>query len=169
MKRLPTLLLAAMLCIGLSACRGAETPAAPASQDAALVDFYFNVLTELYESDEGLNSEIDTLAFDLTEANNLSEADKAALVERMGEQYGFATVCGTFEELCEQGYIDREKLYFPDGLLFRIDEVEVKGKNRFTFGMSKWRSGLGAIGADDCKATGKNGVWSYTAGAMWIS
>ena len=52
MKRPLSLLLAAMLCIGLSACRSADVPVT-AVQDAALVDFYFDVLTELYESDAG--------------------------------------------------------------------------------------------------------------------
>ena len=134
-----------------------------------LVGFYVGVLKEIYEYDPALNSEIDKLAFDLSETANLSESEKAALAYRMGCEYGMETLSGTYEGLCEQGYIDKENLYFPDGLLFQINQVEQKSETEFTFSLSKWRSGTGAVGMDDCTAERTGNQWHFTPGGMWIS
>ena len=137
-------------------------------QENSPVELFCQVIMDLYIDDPALNSEIDTVAFDLSGIRNLSEAEKSAITYLMGEEMGLITVTGTFDELCNEGYIDRENLYFPSGILFEI-ATSNEGGDRFTFVASKWRSGLGAIGMADCKAELKSGQWSYTQGSQWIS
>lgn len=133
-----------------------------------LVGFYLGVLNDLYEKDSGLNNDLKLLAFDLSQTENLSEAEKAALVWLMGEAKGLQTITGTYDELVEQGYIDKEQLVFEEGLLFSITTKDV-GDNNFKFDAQKWRSGLGAYFYQDCTATKTSDGWSYSIGAEAIS
>lgn len=137
-------------------------------QEADLVGFYLGVLNDLYDIDPGLNSDISILGFDLTELDNLSAAEKSALVWLMGEEKGLETVTGTFDELAAGGYIDKENLYFANGILFSIDTDDIE-ENSFKFDAEKWRGGLGAYFFEDCTATKSNNTWSYTVGAEAIS
>ncbi len=137
-------------------------------QEADLVGFYLGVLNDLYEVDPGLNSDISILGFDLSEVENLSAAEKSALVWLMGEEKGLETVTGTFDELAENGYIDKENLYFANGILLSIDTGDIS-ENSFKFDAEKWRGGLGAYFFTDCTATNNNGTWSYSVGAEAIS
>ena len=53
------------------------------------------------------------------------------------------SLAATYDELYEQGYIDKDKLYFEKGLLFSIEDTAIINTS-FIFNASKWRSGLGA-------------------------
>ncbi|MFA5536347.1 MAG: hypothetical protein WDA53_04180 [Bacillota bacterium] len=133
-----------------------------------IVGLYKKVIDDLYNTDPGLNSEINILAFDLTKVSNITEAEKSALIYMVGNQSGLATIMSTFEELTDQGYIDKEKLYFEDGLLFSIEDTAIAG-NKFTFNAQKWRSGLGAYFFHECTAKKSKTSWDYTVGAHMIS
>ncbi|MGI5970432.1 MAG: hypothetical protein ACOX7P_01735 [Oscillospiraceae bacterium] len=133
-----------------------------------LAGFYLDVLEDLWNRDEGLNGGISVLAFDLSRLSNLTDGEKSALVYMMSSAHGLSGVTGTFDELCEQGYIDREKLYFETGLLFEFDLSDVTGDS-FTFTVTKWRSGLGAYMFHDCRAVRSGEGWDYTIGAELIS
>lgn len=133
-----------------------------------LVGLYQTVLDDLYETDPGLNSGITMMAFDLSEVTNLSPSEKMALMYVMGGNHQIETISGTFDELCEQSYIDREQLYFEKGLLFSISNVQA-GNTSFTFDAQKWRGGLGAYFFNDCTAKKAGGNWSYTVGSEAIS
>jgi hypothetical protein len=133
-----------------------------------LVGFYQGVLDQLWDTDEGLNSDIDVLAFDLSGVTNLTDAEKAALVYIVSNSHGLQGVTGTFDELSRQGYIDKEKLFFQSGLLFEFKLTDVTG-NSFTFDATKWRSGDGADMILDCKAVKNEAGWSYTVGTSAIS
>lgn len=136
----------------------------------SIFNFYLDVLKKWYAEDPGLNGDISMMGFDLTEVKTLTELEKNALIYVMGSEYGFETVSGTWQELCDAGYIDRDNLYWEDGVHFTLkdDGLSKNGKN-FHFSVTKWRSGLGAIGSDDCKARLKENGWEYEEGAMWIS
>ena len=133
------------------------------------VGFYVQVLDDFYQDDPALNDGISCAAFDLTKVNNLSEAEKSAVMLLFAQRYSLEPLSGTFETLCDEGYIDKEQLYFPDGVLFTLQTDAAPEDESFTFSVSKWRSGLGAIGSDDCAATYSDGQWSYEPGALWIS
>lgn len=129
---------------------------------------YRQVLFDLMETDEGLNGGARYLGVDLSGVANLTGGEKLALQYLLEQRYGLSVVPGTFDELCEQGYIDRDVLYWEDGVLLRIALVE-DGTDTFRFDAEKWRSGLGAIYWTDCTAARGADGWTYEAGAFAIS
>lgn len=133
-----------------------------------LVNFYLGVTDDLYNTDKGLNEGISVIAFDLTGIKNLSETEKTALVYIASNIYDKETMSGTFEELSEQGYIDKENLYFENGLLFTLKDEKISG-DKFKFDIQKWRSGLGAYYFNDCTAEKKDDKWTYEIGTHMIS
>lgn len=102
--------------------------------------------------------------------------ENAALVVDWGENesaldlnMGLDYVTGTWEELCDQGYIDKENLYWDNGVFLSIELTE-EGARKFTFTAEKWRGGLGAIFYTGCAAKpGRSGQWSYEPGGFAIS
>lgn len=129
---------------------------------------YRQVLFDLMETDEGLNGGARYLGVDLSGAANLTGGEKLALQYLLEQRYGLSVVPGTFDELCEQGYIDRDALYWEDGVLLRIALVE-DGTDTFRFDAEKWRSGLGAIYWTDCTAARGADGWTYEVGGFAIS
>lgn len=129
---------------------------------------YRQVLFDLMETDEGLNGGARYLGVDLSGAANLTGGEKLALQYLLEQQYGLSVLPGTFDELCEQGYIDRDALYWEDGVLLRVALVE-DGTDTFRFDAEKWRSGLGAIYWTDCTAARGADGWTYEVGGFAIS
>ncbi len=130
------------------------------------VGAYTAVIDKLYNEDEALNSDIKYIAVDTSLISNLSDNQKSILLKDL-EKYGYTVLDMTFEELEKEGYI--EDLYFKEGILFKIED-KTMSRNSITMNVSKWRSGLGAIGYDDLKTVYKNGKWEVTkTGNAWIS
>lgn len=129
---------------------------------------YRQVLFDLMETDEGLNGGARYLGVDLSGAANLTGGEKLALQYLLEQQYGLSVLPGTFDELCEQGYIDRDALYWEDGVLLQIALAE-DGTDTFRFDAEKWRSGLGAIYWTDCTAARGADGWTYEVGGFAIS
>ena len=134
---------------------------------------YGKVLEDLWTVDAGLNSDLTELGVDLYQTT-MSEAEQAAVAWAFGEAHGIVPVQGTWEELADRGYIDREKLQWESGCLFSIAEQPVKGhdsQNTVTFDAQKWRSGTGAYFFGDCTASrSAQGTWGpYTVGSEAIS
>lgn len=133
-----------------------------------LAGFYMTVINDLYETDPGLNDGIERMAFDFSGISNMTEAEKTALVYRLGNFYEIEAIQGTHDELVEQGYIDNKSLSFETGILFIIELSNVE-PDRFNFNIRKWRSGDGAYYFQDCTAEKSNGSWKYTIGSHMIS
>lgn len=131
-----------------------------------LVGFYQGILDKLWDTDPGLNSDINVLAFDLSTVTNLTDAEKSALVYIVSNSHGLQGITGTYDELRKQGYIDH--LGFKSGLLFEIKLTGVT-ENSFMFDATKWRSGDGADMILDCKAVKNEAGWSYTVGSQAIA
>lgn len=137
---------------------------------------YLQVLEDLWEVDSGLNSDLTNIGVDLSETS-LSESERAAVAWAFAGRHGGELVTGTWEELAGQGYIDRENLYWEDGILFSITEKAEpvyfmpEGAAAVTFDVEKWRSGLGAYFFCDCTSIQDvTGHWDgYTVGAEAIS
>lgn len=130
------------------------------------VGAYTTVIGKLYNEDMALNHDIKYIAVDTSLINNLSEEQKSELLKEI-EKYGYIVLDMTFDKLEEQGYI--EELYFKEGILFNIEDKPMSG-NAILMNVSKWRSGLGAIGYNDLKVEYKNGNWKITkTGSAWIS
>ncbi|MGM9607501.1 MAG: hypothetical protein ACI3XJ_08375 [Oscillospiraceae bacterium] len=126
---------------------------------------YLQVLEDLWNVDPGLNTGITELGVDLSRLTDLTESEKAAVAWRFGELHGLFPIVGTWEELCEQGYIDREHLFWEDGCLFSLT-----GSAEGVFDAEKWRNGTGAYYFSDCSAQmAEDGTWTYTVGSEVIS
>lgn len=149
--------------------------------EASLIDMYMDVIEDFYEEDPALNADITMIGVNFSQLQNLTETEKNALIYLIEQEYGLPVVSGTFQELCDAGYIDEENLYWEDGVLFELSDTPIAdgtplagnlfGKKTFTFSVRKWRSGLGAIGSSDCKAEldADDDEWEYEFGGMWIS
>ena len=145
-------------------------------------ELYLEVLEDLWNVDSGLNSEISQIGIDLSELSHLTEVEKDTVMSEFASKHNLPYIVGTFEELCEQGYIDKENLYWKDGLFFSIktnEEAEWNLPNikdgdsvpeLISFDAKKWRSGLGAYFFGQCTAQkNADGKWSYTVGQEAIA
>ncbi len=147
-----------------------------------LCGLYLQVLDDLWDRDAGLNSNINYVSVDLSEApGDLSQGEKAAVAWLFGKKHQVEALMLTNEELAEEGYlteVEQSKgLYeWKDGVAFQIyaeewDKDEVYSLPVIKFGARKWRSPLGAYGFSDCTAVWPEmGTWSqYNIGAEYIS
>ena len=129
-----------------------------------------------------MNSGISQIGIDLSERSHLTEMEKETVMHEFASKHNLPFIARTWEELCEQGYIDKDNLYWEDGLFFSIktnEDAEWKlpyiknGESvpKITFfDAQKWRSGLGAYFFDQCTAQkNADGKWSYTLGRAAIS
>lgn len=138
-----------------------------------LCSLYLDVLEDLWETDQGLNSDITELSVDLS-GTRLSPAEQSAVAWQFGESHGIEAIWASYEELVEMGYIDEELLYWENGCLFTITEKETEeiySLNVVTFDARKWRSGLGAYFFMDCTGIqNERGEWGdYRIGGEAIS
>lgn len=137
-----------------------------------MTGLYLSAVDQLYSKDTALNDSISYIAFDLSQLNNMSDSEKSALIWLSAERYSLEPLSGTFEELCQQGYIDADELFFENGILIEIKDEPIKTINSvssFQFDISKWRSGRGAYMFIDCTATKEAGAWTFSIGSEMIS
>lgn len=144
----------------------AVTTAAPSG--SAVTRMYFDAIKEVYSEDTGLNGGISIISLDLSGANNLSAEEKEDLRDLVSSEYSFDIYTYTYDELVEQGLVDDKNLYFEKGLLFEITDNAITD-NAFTFQISKWRSGLGALYYTDCSAKKTGDSWEYSLGGFAIA
>ena len=145
---------------------------------------YLQVLEDLWNADPGLNSEIQYISVDLTDApGNLTDGEKAAIAWIFGGKHGVQALTLNSEELKEQGYFteivytgtglpmssddNRPKAYlWEDGVLFTI--IDNMGQDAVSYSLPvikfnawKWRTPLGAYWFSNCSAVWPQmGVWS---------
>ena len=145
-------------------------------------ELYLLVLEDLWNVDPGLNNGITQIGIDLSMLSHLTEAEKETVMHGFASQHNLPYIAGTWEELCEQGYIDKDDLYWEDGLFFSIKTNEdavwylpnIKDGDPVpeltAFDAQKWRSGEGAYFFGQCTAQkNADGKWSYTVGQEAVS
>ena len=138
-----------------------------------LCGLYLQALEDLWETDSGLNSGISIIGMDLSQTS-LSESERSAVAWAFASHHEAELVEGTWQALCDQGYIDGENLYWEDGCHFSITETPMEGTyslQTVQFTAEKWRSGLGAYWFGDCTSVqAQNGEWGeYQVGVHVIS
>ena len=142
------------------------TAACTQSNDIDKIGAYTTVIDKLYKEDSALNSNIEYIAVDTSSIVNLDDEEKTKLLSEL-EIYGLTVLDMTMKELEEEGYI--QDLYFEEGILFEIRDESIEGTS-ITMDISKWRSGLGAIGYDGIVVEYDNGRWEIKKqGNAWIS
>lgn len=144
---------------------------------------YLRVLDDLWDVDEGLNSDITMLSVDLSQTS-LPESEQAAVAWAFAGEHGISDpLTLSYEELAAEGYLagtepDSDGIpCWEDGCLFTIAEQETGdnelngARNTVTFDAQKWRSALGAYFFTDCTAEqALDGHWGdYTVGSQAIS
>ena len=135
-----------------------------------LYDGYMALIDDIYQEDSGLNGEIEMIALDTTGWTGLTDIQKEMIFSQVKEAYGFDTVEGTYDDLVEQGLINEDQLYFEKGILIKLSNMTYdEDKQTITCAISKWRSGLGAVGSDEVTAQLKDGTWNITKESRWIS
>ena len=135
-------------------------------------ELYLEVLEDLWNVDSGLNHGISQIGIDLSELSHLTELEIETVMHEFALKHNLPYIAGTWEELCEQGYIDKDNLYWEDGLFFSIktNKDGDSAPERTAFDAHKWRSGLGAYYFGQCTAQkNADGKWSYTVGYNAIS
>lgn len=134
-----------------------------------IVDGFFSMIDDIYREDPALNSDIIMIAFDTGELDMLSETEIETILAMVKNEYGLEVIRGTYDELADQGLIDKEKLYFEKGVLFNFRNVDInKDRTKIACSIKKWRSGLGAIGWD-AEAKYDSGQWNISRDNCWIS
>lgn len=127
---------------------------------------YFLIFEDIYETDPGLNSDMEYLAIDLSRV----KADDTESIVEIFETYcsdnNLSLLLDTYDGLVEKGYI--KDSFFEKGLLISFDDQSFSDTEVVT-DASKWRSGLGADGAT-YTATLKKDVWEISnVTNRWIS
>jgi hypothetical protein len=105
---------------------------------------YYTVFLELYKEDSALNDG-KYLAVDLSKVKSTDTAPFLELMQDFCKDHGYTLLQGTSEELEAKGYI--KNLSFKDGFLISFKDEELTQKKLVT-SASKWRSGIGSIGAE---------------------
>ena len=140
-----------------------------ASAPDSVVSAYLAVIDSIYQEDSALNENISILAMDPSDMT-LTEEEKNALYEALGQRYGLEIIEKTHEQLKEGGYLSEDGLMFNDGVKITVSEPVYDGDaGTFTCGVDKWRSGLGAIGSGDVTAVWDGEAWTVTMENMYIS
>jgi hypothetical protein len=143
-----------------------------------LCGLYLKVLNDLWEKDSGLNSNIEYVGVDLTNApGDLTDGEKHAIAWVFGGTHQVVALTMSRDELIERGYLTpvgepkegEHALYeWKNGVLFTISAAE--GEKGMKFDAAKWRSPLGAYIFSECEAEADSeGNWSYSIGSEAIS
>lgn len=147
-----------------------------------LGELYLQVLEDLWAVDPGLNDGAVYLGIDLTGLSHLDEPQRHILAKQFAQAHSLELLEDSWDNLCDAGYIDRDSLYWEDGIFFSIKTDEEATWNLpslqedeqppelSAFDAHKWRSALGAYFFGDCAAQKwPGGAWSYSVGHEAIS
>jgi hypothetical protein len=132
------------------------------------VQAYFLVFEYLFETDPALNHEIKYIALDLSETMLETPDNFIWILEEFCVQNNFTLLLDNFDGLVEKGYIRDIGSGFEEGILISFRDTALTD-DTLTTDASKWRSGLGAIGAT-FTVEKSDGDWEILPlESMWIS
>lgn len=140
-----------ILSVLLSACNTGTEP------KDHLGKIYSIALDSIMEQDEALNSDMEYIAIDMINFEEVDESDKEEILSFLKEKYKVEVMDATLEQLKEKGLYNPDTMRL-DGVLLRIEKVDFKFNNEIFFEGSKYRSGLGAAGVE-VKVHYKDNKW----------
>lgn len=139
-------------------------------KETRLMDGYQAVIEDIFKEDEGLNSDLEMVVIDTSALEELSGLEKEKLLGNLKNIFGLEVREGTYDQLVKEGIIDDKELYFDKGILIKIIEPSHNNQiSEITCGISKWKSGLGAIGSDHVTASLKKTGWIIEKKEVWKS
>jgi len=118
-------------------------------------EVYTLALDSLISLDETLNYEMDYIALDTKSFTNATEEDMKVIMENL-KKYEVDVIEESLESLQEKKMLDEYGVLY--GILLKIENVDVKSKNKIVIESSKYRSGLGAIWIETTIVK-KDNVW----------
>lgn len=121
-----------------------------------LGEIYRVALGSIMEKDEALSNNIEYIAIDMSNFEELNEQDKKEILAYFEEKFSIEVMDATYEELQEKGLYNTDTKVL-DGVLLRIEKVDFVS-NEFVFDGSKYRAGDGAVGVKGIVHF-KNGKW----------
>ncbi|KMY49936.1 hypothetical protein [Peribacillus loiseleuriae] len=133
-----------------------------------LGEIYSVALDSIMEQDEALSSDMEFIAIDMSNFDEVNETGKKEILNYFKEKYKVEVMDATFEQLKEMGLYNPDTMAL-DGVLLRIAKVDFKFNNNIFFEGSKYRSGVGAVGVE-VTVHYKDDNWkSKEAKMTWIS
>ncbi|WP_088102948.1 peptide ABC transporter substrate-binding protein [Halalkalibacter urbisdiaboli] len=151
-----------ILSVLLSAC---DTGIEPKEH---LGEIYSVGLDSIMEQDEALSSDMEYIAIDMSNFEEVDESDKEEIISYFKEKYKVEVMDATFEQLKEKGLYNPDTMVL-DGVLLRIEKVDFKFNNNIFFEGSKYRSGDGAVGVEVTVHYKDNKWKSKEVKMTWIS
>lgn len=136
------------------------------------VGLALQALDDLWSEDTALNENIGQLSVYIDEALVPNAAERAAAAWRFAELHQLPSpMTYSWQELCDEGHVDREELSWEKGCYLELKGAEDAGAGEeLRFNAQKWRGGLAAILYDGCTAQqNADGSWSYERGAFAIA
>ncbi|MEF2966328.1 peptide ABC transporter substrate-binding protein [Paenibacillus sp. M1] len=134
--------------------------------DGSAGQLYSLVFQTLFNMDEALNDGMKYIAIDLSPLTQLTDEDKAYILDSLGS-HGVEVRDTTFDRLKEEEEHFKEILVL-EGVMLRIEKADI-GRDSAVIEGSKYRSGTGAVGAKITLKL-KDKAWSVTdSGMTWIS
>lgn len=146
---------------------GTKSEAIPSANDNHLGVAYSLALDAYMPLDDALNHDMQYIAIDMTEIEDLDPQVKKQVLSYFASKYQVKVMAATLDDLRAKGLYDLVTLVL-DGVLLRLTHAEVTESKIIVEG-SKYRSGLGAIGT---KVVVKwiDNQWKVTqADITWIS
>lgn len=135
-----------------------------------LINGYIALIDDIYKEDQGLNDGITIMTLNTQGWSGLTDIDKEIIFSLLKDSYGLDILEATFNELEEQGLIDKERLYFEKGILIIIKNFNYDDKKQtISCSIEKWRSGLGAIGSSNVTGEYKNGRWEISKSNIYVA
>jgi hypothetical protein len=129
-------------------------------------DPYYLIFKQLFQTDDALNDKIKYIAIDFSKADTADASDFIALIKSFCDEHGYTLLEDNYEGLVEKGYI--KELYFEEGIIISFENV-ILSAHKMTAEGTKWRSGLGAIGAK-FSLLEQDGKWELSETTNhWIS
>lgn len=125
----------------LSACNTSIEP------KEHLGEIYSVALDSIMEQDEALNSDMQFIAIDMSNFDEVAENEKKEILNYFKDKFEVDVMDATFEQLREMGLYNLDTMAL-DGILLRIEKVDFKLNNNIFFEGSKYHSGLGAVGVE---------------------
>lgn len=145
------------------------------NETPSVAPVFLKTLNDIWNDDEGLNQDIEFIGLEFKCADgstDISDTEKAAIAHRLSELTGCCSVSlTTFDDLKNEGWITEDNGFeiMKNGVYMNISIKSFDDK-KCTFSVKKWRSGLGAVGMNDCSVKISGGKWSeYEPGQSWIS
>ncbi|KOO42787.1 hypothetical protein [Priestia koreensis] len=133
-----------------------------------LGEIYTVVLDSIMKEDKSLNSDMEFIAIDMSSFNEVNGDDKKVILSYFRDKYNVDVMNATMDKLKDQGYYNQDTMSL-DGVLLKIEKIEVKFNNSVLIQASKFRSGKGAIGVES-KVHYKDGKWKIKeSNEIWAS